>query len=1148
MKDCLQSKIGMPVPKKSNNRVKKKSYASKAFLVMKLTAIIIFCIAIQVSASSMAQKISLSASGASLKTVFKEVRKQTGYYFIYSNEVMKDANLVNIDARSINLEIFLQTIFSSQPLTYFVEDNTIIVNTKPKTKSVIADRIISGIVTGTDDNTTLQGVSVRTKNKSSGVITNLDGKYSIILPDGENTLIFSYLGYKTNEVIVGTSNSLNVRLLAENKQLEEVIVQAYGTVRKSALTNSVSTISSKELESRPISNLSTALVGAAPGIQTTTGSGQPGSGPSVRIRGFGTINGGSDPLYVVDGAPYEGALNNVNPDDIESISVLKDASASALYGSRAANGVILITTKKGKNSPSSLTFKTTQGLNSRGLSDYEKVDAYQYYPLLWESMRNSLVSGGATLEAANTQASNNISGSLISNPFNVADNKIVSTNGKINPNASLLYPEDLDWKEQLRRTGLRSEYNVNYRGGSNSSDFFASVNYLKDEGYSVLTDFNRYSGRINLNSQIKKWIKTGMNLSGSVQKTKVGNENSGIWENPFYTDLIFAPIYAIHKHNTDGSYVFDALGNQVYDEGYTRPIAPGRNALAETEYNDNFTEGNFVSARTYAEISFLKRFKFTTNFSLDLNNSKFNVFDSPIIGDGLASNGRSNRTNTTTGTININQLLNYSHSLGLHNIDVLAGHEAYQRRYDYNFGSAAGQIVSGSTELKNFANILSLTSYQDNYRIESYFGRVQYNFDEKYFASASYRTDGSSKFSPDYRWGKFWSIGAGWQISKEKFFKVNWVDNLKLRGSYGEVGSDDLGGYYLYQTFYDTGFKNGNESGIKQSLTLGNKEIQWESNNNMDVALEFGLLKNRISGSLEYFNRSTDNLLFNVPLALSSGLSTQNQNFGSLYNRGLEIQLDGTPIKTKSFKWNIGLNWTRLTNKISKLPFDEYIDGSKKYMVGQSRYDYWLRDYYGVDSDTGAELFVANSTATSKKTMPDGTEVTTLGTSAQYHYAGSAIPDFYGSINNTFTYKNFSLDFRFIYQVGGVSFDGDYQSLMYNGTYGRALHVDALSRWQNPGDVTNVPKRTIGTTAYDSDRWLVDASYLYLRTANLTYSLPKAFAKKLSISNARIFATGENLFMKSHRKGFDPSQAYNGNSGYTYAPTRIISLGLNVTL
>ncbi|PTS95367.1 SusC/RagA family TonB-linked outer membrane protein [Pedobacter sp. HMWF019] len=1147
MKDCIQTETGIPVPG-LNQPLKSRPYAFKAFLVMKFTALIIFCFSMQMSAATMAQRVSLNTSNTSLKEIFREVRKQTSYYFIYNSEVLEKANPVTINVKNLALEELLEKIFSTQPLVYSIEDHTIVVSAKSDLPR--ADRMISGLVTGKDDGLPLPGVSVRVKGKTGGVTTDRDGKYSINLPGTFQTLIFSYIGYANLEVTVGAGNTLNVQLAVENKQLEEVVVQAYGSIRKNALTNAVSTINARDLENRQMSNIATALVGAAPGIQTTTGSGQPGSGPSIRIRGFGSINGGVDPLYVVDGAPFpESGLNNLNPDDIESISVLKDASASALYGSRAANGVILITTKKGKNSPPSIDFKTTQGLNSRALSDYEKVDAFQYYPLLWESMRNSLVSKGSTLTAANDAASAGIAAALVYNPFNVDDKQVVLPDGRINPAASLLYADDLDWRKALRRTGLRSEYNLNYKGGSSKSDYYASLSYLKDEGYSVLTDFNRYNGRVNLNSQVKDWIKTGINLSASVQKTKIGNEDSGIWENPFYTDLIFAPIYPVYKHDAAGAYQLDALGNKVYDEGYTRPIAPGRNVLAETEYNDNFNEKNYISGRTYIELSFLKNFKFTTNLSLDLNNVKLNVFDNPTIGDGVTYNGRSNRTNTGSRSINLNQLLNYNRTFGRHNLDVLAGHEAYQYRYNYNFASAGGQIVSGSTELKNFANILSLTSYEDNYRIESYFGRIQYDFDGRYFASASYRTDASSRFAASNRWGKFWSVGAGWQINKEQFFKADWVDNLKLRASYGQVGSDDLGSYYLYQTFYDTGYKNGSEAGVKQSLTLGNDKIQWESNNNMDIALEFGVLKNRISGHVEYFNRYTDNLLFLVPLAISSGLTSKNENFGSLYNRGAEVQLDLVPVRNRNFKWNLGLNWTKLTNKIAKLPFEEYIDGTKKYMVGHSRYDYWLRQWYGVDPSTGSELFVAAdpAAADSFKTA-DGTAVTTNGSNALFHYAGSAIPNFFGSISNTFTYKNFSLDIRFIYQVGGKAFDNDYESLMLNGTYGRALHVDALNRWQNPGDVTNVPRRNIGDTMYDSDRWLIDASYLYLRSANLSYALPDDFSKKLGIHNVKVFASGENLFMNSKRKGFDASQAYNGNSSYTYAPTRIISLGINVTL
>lgn len=1117
---------------------------------MKLTAVIILGFVFQVSASSYAQKVSISATNASLKNVFKEVRKQTGYDFIYTNEVIARAQPVTIKASNTELETLLRKIFNEQPLVYSIADKAIIVNIKEKQgDGRLPEKIITGTVTSADDGTPLPGVSVRVKGTRVMVVTNANGNYSVTVPGEASILVFNYIGYTTKEVVIGRTKVVNVALEVQNSQLNEVVVQAYGTTRKSALTNSVATIDAKEIELRPISNLNSALAGAAPGLQTTGGSGQPGSGPSIRIRGFSSITGGSDPLYIVDGAPYDGAYNNINPDDIESISVLKDASSAALYGSRAASGVILITTKKGRKNAGNLSARVTQGVNSRGLSNYEKVNAYEYYPLLWESMRNQLIDNGSTLEQANAAASAGIVANLVYNPFNVSDSSVVLTDGTINPAARLLYPEDLDWRDALQRNGLRSEYSLNYSGGTDKNDFYTSLNYLKDEGYSVLTDFNRMTGRVNVNSQAKKWIRTGLNVAGTIQKTKVANEDSGIWEDPFYTDLIFAPIYPVHKHDpVTGEYLLDDAGKYIYDDGPARPIAPGRNVRAETEYNENYTTRNFLSGRTYAEISFLKDFKFTTNLSMDVNNYQAFVYDNNLIGDGASANGRSYRTSSTSSWFNMNQLLNYSKKLGAHSFDALLGHENYQYKYKYLYARAEGQIVSGSTELANFNNPLKPNSYQDNYKIESYFARGQYSFADRYFLSASFRTDGSSKFYRDNRWGNFWSVGAGWQINKERFFHADWVDGLKLRASYGQVGSDALNGYYLYQTLYDVGYNNGTEAGIKQATVLGNNKLEWESNNSFDLALEVALFKNRIEGTFEYFNKETDNLLFLVPLAVSSGLSSVNENFGSMYNRGAEIQLNGDLIRKKDLKWRLGINWTAIKNRITSLPFEERIDGTKKYMVGHSRYDFWLRDWYGVDPQTGSELFVATDPSAANTVVNDqGVAVTTSSSNAQYHYAGTAIPDFYGSLNNTLTYKRFTLDFRILYSVGGKAYDNDYQSLMYGGTYGRALHRDALNRWQSAGQVTEVPRRVVGATSYDSDRWLIDASYISLRTANLTYNLPSALLKTLSIANARLYCSGENLFIYAKRKGLDPTQAFNGNPSYTYAPTRTLSLGINVT-
>ncbi len=1124
---------------------------SKILMKPVITTIVLLATIMQVYATGYAQKLTLKKSNTSISTVFDEIKKQTGFDVFYLPKALNPNLKINANFNNASLQAVMDACLKNLNVNYTINDKTIVI-TEPKSSiSTNSNNFAAIEVKGKivdEQGLGLPGASIVIKGKTTGVSTNEKGDFSLKnVPEG-STLVISFLGFDSKEILA-KPNLGTIVLIQSNSNLDEVVVQAYGTTKKRALTNSVSTISAKEIESRPISNVSAAIVGSAPGIQTSTGSGQPGAGPAIRIRGFGSINGGSDPFFVVDGAPFDGALNHINPDDIETISILKDASATALYGSRASNGVVLITTKKGKNGKSSVNVKVTQGINSRGLSDYETVNVNQYFPLAWETLRNTLLEGGATLADANLQASNSIVDVLGNNPYDVAKSQVVGTDGKINPNAKLLYADDLNWRDALRTNGVRSEYNVNYTGGNENSNFFGSLGYLKDEGYSILTDFNRFNGRVNIDTQPKKWLKLGANLYGTFQKTRVGNEDSELAENPFYIDLYLAPIYPMHKHNPDGSFILDGNGNKIFDEGPLRAFNSGRNIFAETQYNDNFTERSLFSGKSYIEVKFLKDFKFTNNFSIDLNNYRYNVFDNPIMGQGLATGGRSNRTLSTTRTININQLLNYNKTIGKHSIDVLAGHEAYQRRYDYSFGSASGQILSGSTEFKNFNTILALNSYQDNYRLESYFGRAEYAFDNKYFLSTSFRRDGSSKFSQNNRWGNFWSVGAGWTISNESFFDVKPINNLKLRSSYGLVGSDDLGGLYLYQTFYDVGYKNGNEPGIRQALVLGNDNLLWESNTNMDIALEFGLFKNRISGNVEWFNRETDNLLFSVPLPPSQGVNSQSQNVGSLKNSGFEVQLDGTLVQQKNFNWKLGLNWTTFENKIQELPNSEMVDGTKKYMVGRSRYDYWLRQFYGVDPNTGAELFLANSpTLAGAITMPDGKIVTTDGSQALLAYSGQAIPDFYGSINNTFSYKNFSLDLRFTYQVGGVALNYDYQTLMSPGNYGRNLHVDALKAWKNPGDITNVPKRVAGTTAYVSTRYLLDASYFSFRTANLSYSVPKSIAQKLNIANAKVYVTGENLFMKSDRKGFDPSQAFNGNTEYTYAPTRIISFGVNLTL
>lgn len=1031
-------------------------------------------------------------------------------------------------------------------------------------------RPITGKVTDAKDGAPLFGVTVKIKNTNTGTTTNAEGKFSLNVT-GNPVLEFTFVGFSTKEVASAGKNNIDIKLGADEKGLSEVVVIAYGTTKKGSNTSATTQIDSKKFATRAISNIATALDGAAPGIQTNAGSGQPGDGPAIRIRGFGSVNASSDPLYVVDGVPYSGNLSSLNVADIESISVLKDASSSSLYGSRAANGVIIVTTKKGKNGRNQLQVNAIQGFNTRGIPEYNRVNAKEYYPLLWEAQRNALVTGGTALDVANRRASGLVAGAkgikdmLGYNPFNVADNAIVGVDGKLNPNAELLYPDDLDWEKAVTRTGARGEYGINYSGGTEKTDYFASLNYLSDKGYVINSDFQRISGRINVNTQATDWFRTGVNLSGTfVKSNQTDVTSSTSYVNPIFFARNIGPIYPVYQHDATGAYVLDKNGDRIFDVGGSRGSAasPGRNTVGENLLNDNSFSRNILSGRTFGEISFLRNFKFTTNLSVDVTNYRANVYWNTVVGDG-APGGLGSRTSIQTTSYTLNQLLNYNKTFGPHTIGVLLGHENYDQTGNSIYGERQSQVILGNSELYNFTTTNNLYSYKRQYRTEGYFSRVNYDYDEKYFVSAAFRRDGTSRFYKDNRWGNFYSVGAGWRMDKENFIhNISWINMLKLRSSYGTAGNDavievDANGvatpiYYAWQSLYKLGYNNALEPGLFFSK-IGNQNIQWESNKSFDAGVDFALLDNRLTGSVEYFNRRSDNLLFDLPLPLSSGISSKTTNVGSMVNRGVELQLTGEVFRKKNFGWTVDLNLSTLKNELTKLPQPEIILSTKKLSIGHSIYDYWLRDWYGVDPADGAALYVANNpTGAGVRTMKNGDIVTTNINNAKYHYAGSAIPDMYGSINNTFNYKQFQLSFLISFQVGGKVYDATYASLMNAGSYGNALSTDILKRWQKPGDITDVPRmdqsQTTNFNAATSDRWLTSASFLNFRSAKLGYTVPEAYAKKAHVRAANVFLSGENLALFSARKGMNVAQAFTGVTSNVYMPARIISAGLNITL
>ncbi len=1039
------------------------------------------------------------------------------------------------------------------------------------------DKTVTGKVTSSEDGASLPGVSILVKGTSRGTVTDKDGKFSIAVNGGAATLVITSVGFMKTEVPVNGKSVINIALAQDAQMLNEVMIVGYGTVNKSTHVGSSAQIKSADIEKRPISNVMSSLVGSAPGVQATLAGGAPGSEPEIRVRGFGSITGSNSALYVVDGVPFNSSTSTLNPEDIESISVLKDASTPAIYGSRGANGVIMITTKKGKEGRNGFSVSASAGVISRGLPEYETVTAQQYYPLMWEVYRNSLAYGSLKVPLAD--ASSIASGLTTSyggrsytgiadllgyNPFNVAKNQVVDVNGVLNPNAKLLYPEDLNWADAVQRGGKsRRNYTISYDGGTSKSDYFVSLGYTKEEGYLLKSDFERITGRMSVNTQATKWLKTGLNMSGTYSRSNVdaGSDGGTSFINPFYISRFMAPIYPVYKHNaTTGEYILDANGNKVYDMGDTRPNASGRHTIWENELNDRKQIRGVLGARTYATITILPSLKATTNLSFDLQDTHYRTYDNPILGDGAPA-GRANHYLYRTTSSTWNQLLEYDKTFGKHHLNVLGGHENYSYKYNYLTGGRSGIIVDGITELQNFATVLNVSSYEDNYTVESFFSRASYDFDKKYILNASLRRDGNSRFAPGVRWANFWSLGGAYNIEKEDFFNVPAIDLLKLRTSYGVVGSDGIqtssgaSNYYPYQALYTLGRNNNAEPGFTQS-TIANEGLTWETANNFDIGIDFSLFKGKLSGSLEYFNRETSGLIFNVPLALSNGGTTAGgftvyKNIGNLYNRGVELQLTGDIVRKGNFAYTATLNLTSFKNQITKMPDNQALiqNGTKGYSVGHSIYDFYMREFYGVDKETGNALYRTNTLTTNAKVIGSDT-LTSIISEANYRYTGySSIPDFYGSMNHNLSYKNFSLGVQFTFQVGGKVYDGAYASLMHGGTYGTAMHVDAFNRWQAPGDVTSVPRFDNGNIVNQtgaSTRYLTNASYLQLNNVTLNYKLPSALAVAIGAKDASIYFAGENLALLSARKGMNVSGSFNGTVDNTYNFNRVLSIGAKV--
>ncbi|MEY8488420.1 TonB-dependent receptor [uncultured Parabacteroides sp.] len=1012
------------------------------------------------------------------------------------------------------------------------------------------EKTVSGIVISTEDGLPMIGVAVVDKQTMNGVTTNEKGEFSMTVSPRTKTLHLSYLGYKTKEVAI-TGHSMKIEMEPDMVAIDEVMVVAYGTGKKSTFTGSASVVKKESLEKIKASNITQALQGQSSGVQVVNNSGEPGADATIMIRGIGSMNASSSPLYVVDGTAYDGYLNAINPNDIESMTILKDASATALYGSRAANGVVMITTRKGASEKGQINFRSTWGFSSLAVDLPRALSPNEFTELTWLALKNGYMDNkGVSAEEAAQYATGALGNELKLNPYNMANP--VGLDGKIDPNAQLLYSGD--WRNELLKSRLRQEYTVDFSGKSNKADYFLSAGYLNDKGVFSTQKFERFSARANLNYEVKKWLKVGanINLSHSVREMSAGETT--VWF------LRTVPSnYPIYEWDANAqTYKKDSNGNLIYDYGDNRQSWIGWNPLADAVYNPSPWMHDDASMRTYFEIKILPELTWRTNLSVDFYQYTYDGYTNGEHGFAAGYGGEAYKESDRNFAYTVNNLLTYNKSFGDHTLTVLLGQEAYSTHYKNLSASKRGFPFNGLTEINAASKMNSMSSYYNKYRLLSWFSRAEYDYNDRYYVSASFRTDGSSRFHPDSRWGKFWSVGASWRISNEKFMQPykDWLDNLKLKASYGAVGNDNLGTYYAYQGLYATGNNDYNNAGVMISR-LPNKTLKWESNMQFNVGADFAVF-NKLSGSFEWFNRKSKDLLFTMPMAPSTGFSGIDRNIGDVKNYGIEFSLNYAAITTKDFKWTIDLNGTSYKNRITKLPQDEMNSGYFKWREGESRYNFWGVEYAGVNPETGNDQYWQNiyeTNADGEKVLVERRkteDLNALTSDNQKKYLGDAIPKLFGGFTNNFSYKGIDLSFMIYYSFGGKLYDGDYSQMMAYRT-GYSMHPDMLDAWTPENTNAKFPRLSTAyanTMGSYSSKFLYNNTFARLRNVTLGYTLPKSLTSKFQVNSLRFFIQGDNLLTvgSAAKRGTDPEQSVSGTTSNRFPVTKSVSFGLQLNL
>lgn len=1061
--------------------------------------------------------------------------------------------------------------------------------------SAVSAKTITGRVLESKTDEPVIGATVLVKGTSNGTITDYDGNFTINCED-KAILTISYTSMKTQEV--PAVNGMVVKMKEDSQLIDEVVVTAYGKSTTKSFAGSAAVLKGEDIEKKNPTEISKALAGEVAGVQVVQSSGQPGTSATIRIQGIGSVNSSSAPLIVVDGMPYEGDLASIDPGDIASTTVLKDATATSLYGARASNGVLLITTKKGtKGEEGKIIVDVKSGVNTRLLPLYDFVTSPQeYVELTYKALYTHYryVNSQSDVKSAKLASNRLFSKTGLPTAYNrwapTPGNQLidpatgrfyVGRDGQLEAKEQMGYRGAPTWQDAMFHVGKKLNATVKIHGGSDKTTYYTSFGYLNDEGYYIGSDYSRFSARSNISHQAKKWLKGSMNMAYSYFRMSNPGQSGNAMNNGFsYVNTVPA-LYPVYMHDADGNVIEDKRmpNGKAYDYGdtYGRLFGNAINPAGALQLDKKETNGHQFTGNSSLEFLLTKDLTFTVNLGAQYYGSASSSLTNKYYGDA-AGMGRINQVWDQQLALTCNQLLRYKHQFGDHSVNAFLGHETNFTDYRYEYAGKNYTVRPESLELGNAIQVSYASSDHTQTAIQSFFGQVRYNYSERYFLNFSMRRDGSSRFAEGNRWGNFGALGAAWLISSEEFMSetTDWLKTLKLKASYGILGNQSVPAF-AYTDLYSIGNVNGR--GSLSWASQGNPDLTWEVSHKANVGIEAKFAK-YLTIEMNYFRKETTDMMFARSVAPSLGYSSYYVNEGKMVVNGAELQATINVVNNNNFKFDVRLNGAHYKDEITEMPYNP--DGKTRQVIsgsmskGHSLYDYYMPEFMGVNPDNGSAIYKAAYNKTKypngpgdddkdgwilslvsyKAQNPDAeivfTETENSGQAVNDYIGKSALPDISGGFG--FDISTYGVDFSasFQYGIGGYGYDNVYAMLMASSEPGKSnYHKDIHGAWSKPGDNTDIPRMDDGSYLYAnsySSRFLTSNTYLNLSNIRLGYTFPKKWIEKAKLNSMNVFVSGDNLFCLSARKGYMPFSSFTGGSSSSqYMPLSTLMAGIKFT-